>query len=157
MLAEPPPTNRQPKLDRVDLDLLEILRENGRATHEEIARRVGLSRPSVHERIRRLERDGIIKGYGIKLNWDALDYPLAAFVWLRASGGRCSDLPRTIMALNVDRVVPLECQRITGDYSMYVKVRARTMQDLERFIDQVKELPTVFSTMTALALSGIES
>jgi Lrp/AsnC family transcriptional regulator, leucine-responsive regulatory protein len=74
-------------LDRVDAEILAALAEDGRTALKDIARRVGLSSPSVAERIRRLEEVGIIEGYGATLNAQALGFPLTVSIRVRPLPG----------------------------------------------------------------------
>lgn len=67
-------------LDRVDREIVRLVSAQGRMSHEEIARRVHVSRPAVHERVKRLERDGAIRGYRAVVDWTAVDLGLCPFV-----------------------------------------------------------------------------
>ena len=74
----PTPTNR--KLDDIDFRLLAGLRANGRVSQEDLSRELALSRPAIRDRMRRLEALGVIHGYTIVVDWEALGYPILAFV-----------------------------------------------------------------------------
>src|SRR5690606_21667596 len=73
-------TSMPKDLDRVDREIVRLVSAQGRMSHEEIARRVHVSRPAVHERVKRLERDGVIRGYRAVVDWSAVDLGLCAFV-----------------------------------------------------------------------------
>jgi DNA-binding Lrp family transcriptional regulator len=82
----PPSFTDVSSLDALDRSIISFLRLNGRMSHEQISRQVNLSRPAVHERIKRLEEQGIIRGYQALVDWSALGLPLTAFIWVRTSG-----------------------------------------------------------------------
>ena len=81
-------------LDRVDAEILAALAEDGRTALKDIAQRVGLSSPSVAERIRRLEEVGIIEGYGATLNAQALGFPLMVSIRVRPVPGELQQIGR---------------------------------------------------------------
>ena len=67
-------------MDEIDREIVRISHANGRLNQERIAREVKLSRPAVHERVRRLEEQGVIRGYKALVDWAALGQPVTAFV-----------------------------------------------------------------------------
>lgn len=76
--------------DDIDKKILWLVSVHGRMTHEEIARRVHVSRPAVHERVRRLEQDGVIRGYRGIVDWAAVDFGLCGFVSVQIEHERIS-------------------------------------------------------------------
>jgi Lrp/AsnC family leucine-responsive transcriptional regulator len=86
------------------------------------------------------------------LDWSALGMPLTAFVWVR-SAGRCRDAGKAIMQLQNLAAIVEECHRVAGEWSLLLKIRAATPQDLEVLLDQIYEIPGVRSTMTTTVLS----
>ncbi|MDE2481619.1 MAG: Lrp/AsnC family transcriptional regulator [bacterium] len=141
------------KLDALDLRLLDELRRNARTSAEELSRVLALSRPAVRDRMRRLERLGILVGYTIVVDWEALGYPILAFIWVRTGSGNCDEHARSVMALSNDAAVVDECHRVTGEWCLLVKVHARTSRDLADLLDAIRESPQVSATATTLALS----
>lgn len=126
------------KLDALDLTILEMLEQDGRLSYQELANHAGVSRVTVHERIRRLTQRGVIEGFRARLNPAALGYRVTAVVGLMAVQGAAAY--RTIEDLkNIPEVE--EVHVVTGRYDYLVKIRARDNQDLERIlltkIDQV--------------------
>ena len=89
-------------MDDMDRKIVGILSGNGRLSHEQIGREVHLSRPAVFERIRRLEAQGVIRGYGAKVHWEALGLPLTAFVWIRTGNVNCNDSALQIAGLDYE-------------------------------------------------------
>src|SRR5262245_52360995 len=121
-------------LDETGWRLLQELRRNARLSYAELGRRVGLSLPSVTERVRKMEEAGIITGYQAQVDLARLGMPVLAIVHLRSIGGqscqqavaRVTEIPET-----------LECYRVTGDDSIIVKVAATSLDHLARVIDQL--------------------
>jgi Lrp/AsnC family leucine-responsive transcriptional regulator len=154
----PESTNRKPpgppaRIDEIDRRLLAALRQNGRCSQEELSAGLGLSRPAVRERMRRLENSGVLTRYTIDVNWEALGYPLLAFVRVRTKSGDCRAYGNQVMGLSNSGATIEACHRITGKWCLLVKVRARTSTDLEEMLAQIRELPKGAATATTLALS----
>lgn len=143
-------------MDAIDRQLLTLLRANGRLSHEQLARQVHLSRPAVHERLKRLEAQGAIRGYTAIVAWEALDQPLLAFVWVRTAGAKCRDMGAQLLVLNDERATIEACYRVTGEWCMLLHTRAQTAGALERLIDRIRDTPGVVATMTTLALSVLD-
>jgi Lrp/AsnC family transcriptional regulator, leucine-responsive regulatory protein len=152
-----PVTNRQaPALDAIDLTLMEELRRDGRLTHEELSRRVSLSRPAVVQRLKRLQDVGAIRGYTMIPDWEMLGLPILAFVRVRTIG-HCRDTARHIMQMSDSSALIEECHRTTGEWCLLVKIRARSSGALEAFLDRMRDEENVQATMTTLALSTLRS
>ncbi len=144
-------------MDDIDREVLRLLRANGRLSQEHIAREVSLSRPAVHERIKRLEERGIVQGYTALVDWAALDRPVTAFVWVRTSGMRCDDAAAEIMGLSDGEGFVEECHRVTGEWCLLLKARVASPLSLQALLDRIREVQGVQNTMTTLALSTISA
>jgi Lrp/AsnC family leucine-responsive transcriptional regulator len=120
-------------VDEVDVALIRALAEDARTPMAELARSVGLSAPSVAERVRRLEEAGIIRGYGARIDPAALGLPLAAYVRVRPMPGQLRKAVEVLSA--IDAVV--ECDRVTGEDCFIAKVHVRSVEELEAVIDRV--------------------
>jgi Lrp/AsnC family leucine-responsive transcriptional regulator len=142
-------------MDAIDRQLIDLLRRNARLSQEALAQEVNLSRPAVHERLRRLEAEGIITGYEAQVNWDALGYLITAFIWVRTTGVRCQDAARDLMRLSAEPALIEECHRVAGEWCVLLKVRTRTPRDLEHLIDAIRDGAGVVATMTTLAFSDL--
>jgi Lrp/AsnC family leucine-responsive transcriptional regulator len=139
-------------LDQVDLGLIRLLQADGRASQEELAREVGLSRPAVHERLRKLEQHGVIQGYTVQVDWTAVGLPILAFVFVRTTG-RCAHSTAEIAGVGEGSAFIEEVHRVTGDFCFLVKARAASSAALEALIDRIRDVPGVRATHTTLALS----
>jgi Lrp/AsnC family transcriptional regulator, leucine-responsive regulatory protein len=119
-------------LDPVNRRLLAELQSDARLTMAELGRRVSLSAPAVAERVQRLERAGVIKGYRAETDPKALGYPIGAIVRVRPSTRQLQRIPE--LARETPEVV--ECHRITGEDCFFVKLQLRSMDDLEPILDR---------------------
>jgi Lrp/AsnC family leucine-responsive transcriptional regulator len=122
----------QDVLDDVNRRLLRELQDDPRASMSALARKVGLSAPSVTERVQRMQRTGIIAGFRMDVDPAALGMPVAAFVRLRPAPGQLSRLAD--LAASIDQVS--ECHRITGEDCFLVKVHAASVAALEEVLDR---------------------
>lgn len=141
------------KLDELDRKLLGSLLRNARVSQEELSRELNLSRPAVRERMRRLEAMGVIDGYTIALNWEALGYPILAFVNIRTHMGTCEEGAQAVIGVSNENALVEECYPITGDWCLYAKIRAKTSRDLALLLDALKAQPRFAATSTTLALA----
>ena len=142
-------------MDEIDREIVRLLCANGRLNQERIAQEVKLSRSAVHERVRRLEKQGAIRGYKALVDWAALGQPLTAFVWVRTSGAKCRETGPVLMGLTRDGTAVEECHSVTGEWCLLLKVRAGSPSTLQDLIDEIRDAPGVEGTMTAVALSTI--
>ena len=112
--------------DEIDLKILEILQQKARIPNAEVARQVGMAPSAILERIRKLEQQGIIQGYEVRLNPAHFGQGLVAFVQLKVTGAvdvgqQLSDIPGA-----------QEVFQISGDSSYLVKLRVTSLQELGR-------------------------
>jgi Lrp/AsnC family leucine-responsive transcriptional regulator len=142
-------------VDDTDRQLLMLLGSDGRLSHAELARRVHLSRPAVHHRLRRLEEDGVIRGYRVELDWAAMGYPLTAFVLVRVIGPTAQATSDAILGFRDRHAFVDECYRVAGDWSLLIRLRASTTQQMESLLDRIRALPNVNWSHTAVALSAL--
>jgi len=120
-------------IDPVDRKLLDALIENSRTSNAELARLVGLSAPSVAERIKRLEEAGVIEGYSATVNPGALGLPIAAWLRIRPIPGKL----HTVAQILRDLPEIVECDRITGEDCFIARAHVRSVGDLETLIDEL--------------------
>lgn len=137
-------------MDPVDRRLVDALRANARASYAELARLVGLSAPSVHERVSKLEATGTLRGYHASVAPEALGYTMSALISVfltdSADMGRVSDALATVPAIE-------DCWSVAGEESFVVKVRVRDPGGLERLIGTINSIPGVARTRTTVVLS----
>lgn len=120
-------------LDEIDASILSALIDNARISVAELSRQVGLSSPSVSERIKRLEESGVIGGYTVKVNPEALGLPLSAWLRIRPIPGQLQKVAEILRGL--PEIV--ECDRITGEDCFIARANVRSVEDLEALIDEI--------------------
>ena len=144
-------------LDKTDLAILRSLADDGRATLEDVATRVGLRRPSVHARVKRLEAEGVIRGYRAEVSPDAVGAGLTALVFLRVAHGKGQDCLQSCgKVADALRRIPevVEFHTLAGEDDAVAKVRAKDVRDLERVVmRQVSGVPGVERVRTSVVLS----
>jgi Lrp/AsnC family transcriptional regulator, leucine-responsive regulatory protein len=121
-----------PKLDATDRMIIGELTTDGRVPLAELGRRVSLSSPAVAERVRRLERAGVITGYRAELDPRMLGYQLTAIVRIKPAAGQLTRIPE--LAAEIPQVG--ECHRITGEDCFYLKVHLRSIEELSSLLDR---------------------
>lgn len=142
-----------PTLDPVDLQILVLLLRDARRSVRGIAAEVGMSAPAVAERIARLERHGIIRGYRAEIDWCRLGYGL--LVYVRITGVQGSEQAATVAHLRkLPEVEQVEV--VTGDSDLLVRLRARDQQHLrELLFDRVWRISGIERTETLLCLGEL--
>jgi len=119
-------------LDDVNLRILTELQDSPRLPMAQLARRIGMSAPSVTERVQRLERAGVIAGYRLDIDPAAVGLPVTAFARIRPMPG---SLPK-IAELAAELPEVTECYRITGEDCFLIKLHAPAIEQLEATLDQ---------------------
>jgi Lrp/AsnC family leucine-responsive transcriptional regulator len=136
------------KVDSVNWLILQLLQNNARVSHTEIAKQVGISSPAVAERIRKLEDAGVIEGYYAKVSYLKTGYQFKAIINLRAFMGRLKPFLEKVVTFK--EVV--NCYRITGNENIVMEVVLKNQKHLEVFIDQ---LISYGETKTQIVLSQV--
>ena len=134
-------------LDRKDFALLEALQENASQRLEDLAKLVGLAPSSVHDRLRRLERGGIIKNWTVKLDAGILGLGVLAFIGVTANRP-CAGLWEDLQ----DIYEIEECHSVAGALSVMLKVRVADTEALLALIDRLRHVPGVEKTETTIVL-----
>lgn len=142
-------------MDAIDRQIIDLLRQNSRLSQEQIARVVNLSRPAIHERLKRLEARGVVRGYTALVDWNALGFSLTAFIWIGIDLTPCTTVFDGIGTINNEETLVEECHRVTGEWCLLLKVRTTSTRSLQNFLDQLRIVPGVTSTMTTIALSTL--
>jgi Lrp/AsnC family transcriptional regulator, leucine-responsive regulatory protein len=119
-------------LDEVNLRILTELQDSPRLPMAELGRRIGMSAPSVTERVQRLERAGVIAGYRLDIDPAAVGLPVTAFTRIRPMPG---SLPK-IAELAAELPEVTECYRITGEDCFLIKLHAPAIEQLEATLDR---------------------
>lgn len=137
-------------LDGIDAELLAALAADARTSNAKLARLVGLSAPSVAERLRRLEEAGVIQGYGVRIDPAALGLPISAWLRVRPLPGKLQQVAEILRGL--PEVV--ECDRITGEDCFLARAHVESVGDLERLIDAI--IPYAMTNTSIIQSSPVE-
>ena len=146
-----------PDIDAIDRAILGHLQADGRMTNADLARAVGLSPAATHARVRRLERDGLIRAYVALVDRERAGFDLLCFVSVSLQLHR-----PTLVASFPKRVAEmpevLECHHVTGEADYLLKVAVRGRHELERFIvDRLTPIPGVARIQTSLVLRELKA
>ncbi|MCW2962091.1 MAG: transcriptional regulator, AsnC family protein [Thermoleophilia bacterium] len=145
-IGTPPP--RPVNLDPTDREILRELERDARMPWAELGRRVALSSPAVRERVRRLERTGVLTGWHASVDAALLGRPIGAFVRI-ATESLARGERLTTFAVEQPEVI--ECHGLTGEDSFLLRVQVASMQDLERL---TTSLSLFGKTTTSLILAS---
>ena len=140
-------------LDRIDRQILDLLRRDGRKSHAAIAKEVRLSGPAVHERVRKLEQSGVISGYTAVLDPDALDRSHVAFILVTLAEGNEFVMDEPIVTRICAEPDVLEFHRVAGEDCYLIKARTATNKDLEELLRRIRSIRGVARTRTTIVLS----
>ena len=135
-------------VDVLDFEILDVLKVNSRLSFADIGRKIKLSPSAVRERIQKLEDTGIIKKYGIELDYKQLGFDLEAFILLKVFHGQL----KNILTIITDFPEVKEAYRITGNQNVHLKVVVKNQLSLQKLLDQ---LMVYGDTNTSLILSRI--
>lgn len=137
-------------MDATDRRIVEELQANGRVSWAELARVVGMSGPSVQDRVRRLEERGVVTGYTASVAADRVGLGVSALVDLFLA----DDVESDDVAGRIERVAEVEdCWYVAGEEEFVVKVRARDVSELEQVVGALRRLRGVVRTRTTVVLS----
>ena len=137
-------------MDPIDLQLVAALRQDARASWAELGRLVGMSGPSVQERVRRLEDRGVITGYHAQVSASAVGYGVSALVDLyQRDESSAQDVADQLEAIEEVE----DCWYVAGDEEFVVKVRAIDVAGLEAVVAKLRAVRGVVRTRTTVILS----
>jgi Lrp/AsnC family leucine-responsive transcriptional regulator len=136
-------------VEEVDRAIVAALAADGRVSYTDLAEKVGLSVSAVHQRVRRLEQRGVLRGYAALVDYPALDLPLTAFVAIRPiDPSQTDDAPDRLAAL-----AEIEgCYSVAGEDHYLLLVRVGSPAALERLLHEIRAAANV-TTRTTIVLS----
>jgi Lrp/AsnC family leucine-responsive transcriptional regulator len=137
-------------LSGTDARVIRILQQDGRRSYADLAAELGMAGPSAHERVKKLEARGVIRGYRVSVDPGALGFRVLAFTWVtQAPGTSATDLTPEFAAIPEIE----ECHYIAGEADYILKIRARDMDHLGEIVRRVQTTTHVFSTETDVVFS----
>jgi Lrp/AsnC family leucine-responsive transcriptional regulator len=144
------------EIDRIDRKILATLQSDGRIANVDLAERIGLSPTSIGERLKRLQRDGFVEGYGARLNPHLLGFGLLVFVEVLLDKTTPDVFARFADAVRRAPEV-LECHMVAGGFDYLVKTRVADMAAYRRFLgDTLLALPGVRETRTYAVMEEVK-
>ena len=136
-------------MEQIDRAIVAALTEDGRLSYTDLAEKVGLSVSAVHQRVRRLEQRGVVKGYVARVDWEAVGLPLTAFVAIRPIDAAApDDAPVRLAGLTEIE----SCYSVAGEDFYLLLVRVKSPGDLERLLQEIRTAANV-TTRTTVVLS----
>ncbi|WP_282142392.1 Lrp/AsnC family transcriptional regulator [Cytobacillus oceanisediminis] len=141
-------------LDHLDIKILDLLQKDARISNLELSKKVNLSAPAVHARIKRLEAEGYIQKHVAILSHEKLGFDLLCFVFMSTNMHQAEKLESLEKTLESMKEV-LECHCLTGEYDYLLKVACKDRKGLEMFIRKLNELG-ITKIQTSLALREIK-
>ena len=139
-------------LDELDTKILRRLNENARQSFRDIARELRVSISTISNRVKRLEREGIILGYAPLLDEKKLGYDVLAVIGIRISKGKLLEVQRKIA--REDKVV--DVYDVTGEYDSVIIARLRNTRELDAFIKRLVAMENVERTYTQVVLNVVK-
>ena len=138
------------KIDKLDLQIMEIISENARIPFKEVAAACGVSRAAIHQRVQRLIDMNVIVGSGYNVNPKSLGYKTCTYVGVRLEKG---SMYKAVVAKLKDIPEIVECHFTTGPYTMLIKLYARDNEQLMDLLNnRIQGIPGVDSTETLISL-----
>ncbi|WP_086930055.1 Lrp/AsnC family transcriptional regulator [Agarilytica rhodophyticola] len=135
--------------DTTDKSLLHLLRCNSRASIAELARELSLSRSTVKDRISRLEKKGVIKGYSLVLSDEYTKGHVSAHVMVSLASGSSAQTMRNLKDIEQITIA----YAVSGIYDLIVLVEAESTGELDKVLDDIREIEGIKDTVTSVVLS----
>ncbi len=152
-MAEPcapsPPRTTVAGVEDLDRRIVDLLTEDGRISYTDLGKALGMSTSAVHQRVRRLEQRGVVKGYTVRVDHRALGRDLTAFMSVTPlDPSQPDDIPERLQGIEQIE----ECHSVAGDENYILKIRVSTPLELEELIARIRGAAHV-STRTTVVLS----
>jgi len=145
-------THTRESLNELDLQILDMVKDNARLSIREIAKALGKSPSVVHRRLKRLERAGVIKGYAALLDYTKLGYGIHALTLLQVEGAYITDIERMLaQEANVRAVYD-----ITGEYDIAIITVFNSVSELDNFIKRILKVPYIKRSVTNIILRVVK-
>jgi Lrp/AsnC family transcriptional regulator, leucine-responsive regulatory protein len=141
-------------LDEIDVQILQLLQQDGRIAHAAIGKAVSLTGPSVYARIQRMEREGIIQGYTTLINPAHIEQGVLTFIRLKSTGVETEY--RRFEAFVRQEPLILECHDVAGEDTYLLKVRTASPQALQQLIARIRQELAGSQTISSIVLETVK-
>lgn len=142
-------------MDSLDMQIIKNIEKEGRISHEELSKRLNLSRPAIHNRVTKLEEQGVITGYKATIDWSKLGFTTYAIISLRVRTADYDKLLAQLKNLVIPDLVIEECHIVTGTWCIVMKVRCNTPLGLKAIQDELHKIECIKESSTSLILSSL--
>jgi Lrp/AsnC family transcriptional regulator, leucine-responsive regulatory protein len=142
------------ELDNIDLKILDLLKENGRMSHEAIAGQVNLSRPAVRSRILSLEQQKIITGYATEIDYSKLGYPIQVLIYLKLNDTNYKKIMAQLEKVYLEDIMRYSHYRMSGEWCILLKVMSRSQAGLTKYLDLLQEIDGIVATNTVFLFNS---
>lgn len=142
-------------MDSLDMQIIKNIEKEGRISHEELSKRLNLSRPAIHNRVNKLEEQGIISGYKATIDWVKLGFVTNALVSLRVRTSNYDNMLKKLKKLQIPNLVIEECHIVTGTWCIIMKIRCTTPFELKVLQDELYKIDGIKESSTVLILSSL--
>lgn len=139
-------------MDPIDRRIVALLEKDARLTYGEVGKRVGLAASSVHDRVRKLEKSGVLRGYRADVDFAAVGLPITAFVSLALRPSSPADIPSRVAEFPLVESV----YSVAGDNSYVLVVRAPSTTALEELLDALRAKLEVVTRSTIVLSTPFE-
>ncbi len=142
------------QLDRIDLEILDYLQKNSRMTNADLARELGMAPSGILERVRKLEQKGALVQYTARVNPEAVNQNLLAFIFIKVADGLgCDEADKLLSEIEAIQ----EVHHITGEDCYLVKIRVSSSGELMQFMKtSLRNIPNIVSTRTTIVLETVK-
>ena len=135
--------------DPVNRKILGVLKDNARLSYADLGKRVHLSPPAAYERVRRLEKSGVIRNHTVVIDPNSIGLSFCAFVRIATSGdSSCEQIAHTL----AENPEIEECHSIAGEDNMLIKARTVSPSALENLLRTIRKVPGIVKTLTTVVL-----
>lgn len=144
-------------VDKTDQQIIQVLQEDSKISNAALSQKLGLKASTVYERVKRLEKRGVIRGYVALVDADAIGKPILAFV--RLIVGTTTDFTKSkhdIADICSREPDVLECHALAGEDDYLLKVRSANTKELEALIGRIRSNSNVSNSVTTIALSSFK-
>jgi Lrp/AsnC family transcriptional regulator for asnA, asnC and gidA len=132
-----------PKLDEIDIGIINILQKDARKKFTEIGEELGISDATVHLRVRKLEDAGIIKKFTVNIDHSKFDNPFAAYVLVSINPGSMEDVANQLMQIEEVK----ELHEIYGEFEMILKIYSKNTSSLRDIVtNRIRKIPDIERT-----------
>ena len=140
-------------IDSISLEILHILQKKARIPNIEVSRQVNLAPSAVLERIRKMEKQGIIDGYEVRLNPERFDRAQVAFITVKTATSECANIGDALSEIQEVQ----EVHFVAGEDSYLIKIRTSNTRSLGQLLcNKIQSIPGVVSTKTSTVLSTVK-